>query len=187
MRNQTREALLDFPTLDCCGTWVDPEGHLRTDSTLKLDQKRRRHKVLVDQVNLPDVWPPTGRSAWRHVSWSGPIVRGRLKRRLKKSLSWRRSLRKYILFVMVVKHDQTFVSARQNGGDVVEAVGDTDAMRDGPSMGWLSWLLLLDEDGDDGSWIGPRNERGRRSAPLIQMPLPWLRCQPGRSRCCRCR
>ena len=37
---------------------------LITDNTLKLEQKRRRHKVLVDQVNLPDVWPPTGRPAW---------------------------------------------------------------------------------------------------------------------------
>ena len=96
-------------------------------------------------------------------------------------MSWRRSPRKYILFVTVVKHNLTFVSARQNGGDVVEAVGDTDAMRDGPSMGWLSWLLLLDKDGDDGSWIGPRKERRRRSAPLIELPLPWLRCMPGRS------
>ena len=82
MRDQTRKALLDFPTLGCFGTCVDPEGHLITDNTLKLDQKRRRHEVLVDQVNLPDVWPPTGRPAWRHVSWSRPIVRGRLKKSL---------------------------------------------------------------------------------------------------------
>jgi hypothetical protein len=81
--------------------------------------------------------------------------------------------------VAPVKLDWTFVSALHNGGDVVEAVGDTDAMLDGPSMGRLPRLLHLDEDGSDGSWIGPRNERGRRSAPLIELPLPWLQCQPG--------
>jgi len=86
-----------------------------------------------------------------------------------------------MLFLAPVKLDWTFVSAMHNGGDVVEAVGDTDAMLDGPSMGLLPGRLPLDENGGDGSWIWPRNERRRRSAPLIELPLPWLQCQPGRS------
>ena len=94
-------------------------------------------------------------------------------------MSWRRSPRKCILFLTPVKHDRTFVSVLQNDCDVVEAVGDTDAMLDGPSMGRLPRLLHLDEDGSDGSWIGPRNERGRRSAPLIELLLPWLQRRPG--------
>jgi len=95
-------------------------------------------------------------------------------------MSMRRSPRKCILFLAPVKLDWTFVSALHNGSDVVEAVGDTDAMLDGPSMGRLPRLLHLDEDGSDSSWIVPRNERRRRSAPLIELPLPWLQCQPGR-------
>ena len=90
-------------------------------------------------------------------------------------MSWHRSPRKCILFVAQVKLDQTFGSALLNDVDVVEAVGDTDAMLDGPSTGQLG----LDEDGSDWSWARPRNERRRRSALLIELPLPWLQCQPG--------
>jgi len=64
-------------------------------------------------------------------------------------MSWRRSPRKCILFLAPVKLDQMFVSSLHNGRDVVEAVDDTDAMLDGPSMGWLPRLLHLDEDGID--------------------------------------
>ena len=79
-----------------------------------------------------------------------------------------------MLFLAQVKLDQTFVSAMQNGVDVVEAVGDTDAMLDGPSMGWLPGLLSLDEDGSNWAWIWPRNEQRRRNTLLIELPLPWL-------------
>jgi len=72
----------------------------------------------------------------------------------------RRSQRKCMLALALVILDRTFVSAMENGGNVVEAVGDTDAMLNGPGTGQLD----LDEDGSDGSWIWPRNER---------------RCQPG--------
>ena len=177
MRDQTREALLDFKAMGRRGTCLYPAGQKLADSTLQLEQERCRHEVLIDQVNLPGVWPLTGRPAWRHVSWMRPIVR----RRLGKSTSWHRSPRKCILFLTPVKLDRTFVSILQNGGDVVEAVGDMDAMLDGPSMGRLSWLQVFDGDGNDGSCVGPRNERGRRSALLIEMPLPWLRSEPGRS------
>jgi len=96
-------------------------------------------------------------------------------------MSMCRSPRKGTLFLAPVKLDWTFISALHNGGDVVEAVGDTDAMLDGPSMGRLPRLLHLDEGGSDWSWIGPRNELRKRSAPLIELPLPWLQCLPGRS------
>jgi len=66
-------------------------------------------------------------------------------------MSVRRSPRKCILFLAPVKLDRTFVSALHNGSDVVEAVDDTDAMLNGPSMGRLPRLLLLDEDGSDRS------------------------------------
>jgi hypothetical protein len=177
MRDQTREALLDFKTMGWCGTCLYPAGHKIADSTLKLEQKRGRLEVLVDQVNLPGVWPLTGPPAWRHISWIGHIVR----RMLMKSTSWHRSPRKCILFLTPGKLDRAFVSALQSVGDVVKAVGDTDTMLDGPSMGRLSWLQVFDGDENAGSWVRPRNERGRRSAPLIEMPLPWLLIQPGRS------
>jgi len=63
-----------------------------------------------------------------------------------------------MLFLALVKLDWTFVSVMQNGGDVVEAVGDTDAMLDGPSTGRLPGRLPLNENGSDWSWIWPRNE-----------------------------
>ena len=93
----------------------------------------------------------------------------------------RRSPSKCMLFLAPVKLDQTFVSAMHHDGNVMEAVDDTDAMLDGPSIGRLPRWLPLDENGNNGSWIWPRNERRRRSAPLIELPLPWLQCQPGRT------
>jgi len=86
-----------------------------------------------------------------------------------------------MLFLALVKLDQTFISSMQNGCDVVEAVDNTDAMYDGPSMGRLPGLLPLDTNGSGWSWIWPRNEWRRRSTPLIELPLPWLQCLPGRS------
>ena len=97
-----------------------------------------------------------------------------MRRRLRKAMSVRRSPRKCILFLVLVKLDWTFVSVMHNGGDIMEAVGDTDAMLDGPSMGWLPGLLSLDEDGSTWAWIWPRNELRRRNTLLIELPLPWL-------------
>ena len=82
-----------------------------------------------------------------------------------------------MLLLARVMLNQMFVFAMQNVGDVVEAVGDTDAMLDGPSTGQLG----LDENGSDGSWMWPRNERRRRGAPLIKLPLPWLQCWLGQA------
>ena len=55
-----------------------------------------------------------------------------------KSTSWHRSPRKCILFLTPVQLDRMFVSTLPNVGYVVKAVGDTDTMLDGPSMGRLS-------------------------------------------------
>ena len=164
MRDQTREALLDFKTLGWCGMCLHPAGHKIADSLLKLEQELRRLEVLVDQVNLPGVWPLTDTPAWRHARWIVPIVR----RMLRKSTSWHRSPRKCMLFLTPVKLDRTFVVALPNVSDVVKAVGDTATMLDGPSMR----RLVFAGDGHDGSWVRPRTERGRRSVPLIEMPLP---------------
>ena len=166
IRDQTREALLDFKTLGWCGTWVFTAGHHVADDILKLAQKRHRHEVLVDQVNLPGIWTLSGRPSWLHVCWVRLIVR----RTPRKFMIVRRSQRKCMLVLALVMLDWTFVSAMQNDGNVMEAVGDTDAMLDGPSTGQLG----LDENVSDGSWIWPRNERRRRSALLIELPLPWL-------------
>ena len=69
----------------------------------------------------------------------------------RKSMLVRRSQRRCMLVLAQVMLNRTFVSAMQDVGDVVEAVGNTDAMLDGPST--AVGQLGLDKDGSDGSLI----------------------------------
>jgi len=86
-----------------------------------------------------------------------------------------------MLVLAEVMLERKFISAVQDVGNVTAGVGNTDVMLPGPStiVGLLGHVK-------DGKWIRLRDERRRRSAPLIELPLPWLQCRPYERQCCHC-
>jgi len=74
---------------------------------------------------------------------------------------------------------RAFASVVHDVCDVVEGVGNTYFMiiRSGTALGLLGYV----EDGNDWSWFWPRHERRRRSATLVELPLPWLQWRPCQS------